>query len=139
MILPEGSDGYVNYCDASIVGLDCVLMQRDKVISYASRKLKVHEKNYKTHDIELAAVVFALKIWRHYLYGVHVDVFTDHNILQYVFTQKDLNLRKRRWLEFLKDYDMSVHYNPEKVNVVADVLSRLSMGSVAHVEEKKRS
>ena len=83
-----------------------VLMQRDKVISYASRKLKVHEKNYPTHDLELAAVVFALKIWRHYLYGVHVDVFTDHKNLQYVFTQKELNLRQRRYLEFLKDYDM---------------------------------
>ena len=78
LTLPEGSDGYVIYCDASRVGLGCVLMQRDKVISYAFRKLKVHEKNYPTHDLELAAVVFALKIWRHYLYGVHVDVFTDH-------------------------------------------------------------
>ena len=81
LTLPEGSDGYVIYCDASRVGLGCVLMQRDKVISYASRKLKVHEKNYKTHDIELAAVVFALKIWRHHFYGVHVDFFTNHKIL----------------------------------------------------------
>ena len=96
MTLPEGSDGYVIYCDASRVGLGCVLMQRDKVISYASRKLKVHEKNYPTHDLELTAVVFALKIWRHYLYGVHVDVFTDHKSLQYVFTQKELNLCQRR-------------------------------------------
>ena len=138
LTLPEGSDGYVIYCDASRVGLGCVLMQRDKVISYASRKLKVHEKNYPTHDLELAAVVFALKIWRHYLYGVHVDVFTDHKSLQYVFTQKELNLRQRRWLEFLKDYDMSVHYHPGKANVVADALSRLSMGSVAHVEEERK-
>ena len=111
-------------------------MQQNKVIAYASRQLKVCEKNYQTHDLELAAVVFALQIWRYYLYAVHVDVFTDHNILQYVFTQKDLNLRKRRWLEFLKDYDMSVHYHPGKANVVPDALSRLSMGSVAHVEEK---
>ena len=96
LTLPEGSDCYVIYCDASRVGLGCVLMQRDKVISYASRKLKVHEKNYPTHDLELAAVVFALKIWRHYLYGVHVDVFTDHKSLQYVFTQKELNLCQRR-------------------------------------------
>ena len=73
------------------LALSCVLMQRDKVISYASRKLKVHEKNYPTHDLELTAVVFALKIWRHYLYGVHVDVLTDHKSLQYVFTQKELN------------------------------------------------
>ncbi|WMV56467.1 hypothetical protein MTR67_049852, partial [Solanum verrucosum] len=95
-------------------------MQSGKVIAYASRQLKVHEKNYPTHDLELAAVVFALKIWRHYLYGVHVDIFIDHKNLQYVFTQKDLNLRQRRWLEFLKDYDMSVHYHPGKANVVAD-------------------
>ena len=81
LTLPRGSDG----CDASRVGLGCVLMQIDKVISCASRKLKVHEKNYPIHDLELAAVVFALKIWRH-LYGVHVDVFTDHKSLQYVFT-----------------------------------------------------
>ncbi|WMV45946.1 hypothetical protein MTR67_039331 [Solanum verrucosum] len=112
LTLPEGSDGYVIYCDASRVGLGCVLMQRGKVIAYASRQLKVHERNYPTHDLELAAVVFALKIWRHYLYGVHVDVFTDHKSLQYMFTQKELNLRQRRWLEFLKDYDMSVHYHP---------------------------
>ncbi|WMV45601.1 hypothetical protein MTR67_038986, partial [Solanum verrucosum] len=113
-------EGFVVYCDASRVGLGCLLMQNGKVIAYASRQLKVHEKNYPTHDLELAAVVFALKIWHHYLYGVHVDVFTDHKSLQYVFTQKDLNLRRRRWLEFLKDYDMSVHYHPDKANVVAD-------------------
>ncbi|WMV45323.1 hypothetical protein MTR67_038708, partial [Solanum verrucosum] len=113
-------EGFVVYCDASRVGLGCVLMQNGKVIAYASRQLKVHEKNYPTHDLELAAVVFALKIWRHYLYGVHVDVFTDNKSLQYVFTQKDLNLRQRKWLEFLKDYDMSVHYHPGKANVVAD-------------------
>ena len=93
LTLLEGLDGYVIYCDASRVGLGCVLMQRDKVISYASRKLKVHEKNYPTHDLELAVVVFLLKIWRHHLYGVHVDVFTDHKRLQYVFTQKDSNFR----------------------------------------------
>ena len=92
LTLRDGSDGYVIYFDASSVFLGCVLMQRDRVISYASRKLKVHEKNYPTHDLELAAVVFALKIWRHYLYCVHVDVFTDHRSLQYVFTQKELNL-----------------------------------------------
>ncbi|KAH0669578.1 hypothetical protein KY285_023739 [Solanum tuberosum] len=133
--LPDGLEGFVVYCDASHIGLGCVLMQSGKVIAYASRQLKVHEKNYPTHDLELAAVVFALKIWRHYLYGVHVDIFTDHKNLQYVFTQKDLNLRQRRWLEFLKDYDMSVHYHPGKANVVADALSRVSMGSLAHVEE----
>ena len=96
LTLPKGSDGYVIYCDASRVGLDYVVMQRDKVIAYASRQLKVHDKNYPIHYLEFAAVVFALKIWRHYLYGVHVDVLTYHKILQYVFTQKELNLHKRR-------------------------------------------
>ena len=102
-------------------------MQSDKVISYASRKLNVHEKNYPTHDLELAEMVFVLKIWRHYLYDVHVDVFNDYKSLQYVFTQKELNLRQRRKLEFLKDYDMSVHYHHGKTNVVADALSKLYM------------
>ena len=86
LTLPDGVDGFVVYCDASRVGLGCVLMQKGKVIAYASRQLKPHEKNYPTYDLELAAVVFALKIWRHYLYGVYVDVFTDHKSLQYVFT-----------------------------------------------------
>ncbi|KAH0661218.1 hypothetical protein KY284_026149 [Solanum tuberosum] len=113
-------------------------MRRGKVIVYASRQLKVHEKNYLTHDLKLAAVVFALKIWRYYLYGVHIDVFTDHKSLQYVFTQKELNLRQRKCLEFLKVYDMSVHYHPGKANVVADALSRLTMGSVAHAEEERK-
>ena len=138
LTLPDGVDGFVVYCDASRVGLGCVLMQKGKVIAYASRQLKPHEKNYPTHDLELAAVVFALKIWRHYLYGVHVDVFTDHKSLQYVFTQRELNLRQRRWLELLKDYDMSVLYHPGKANVVADALSRVSMGSVSHVVEGKK-
>ena len=89
--LPEGLEGFVVYCDASRVGLGCVLMQNGKVIAYASRQLKVHEKNYPTHDLELAAVVFALNIWRHYLYGVHVDVFTDHKSLQCVFTLKKIS------------------------------------------------
>ncbi|KAH0685610.1 hypothetical protein KY290_017106 [Solanum tuberosum] len=138
LTLPEGTDGFVLYCDVSGIGLGCVLMQNGKVIAYASRQLKVHEKNYPTHDIELAAVIFGLNIWRHYLYGVHVDVFTDHKILQYVFNQKDLNLCQRRWLELLKYYNMSVLYHSGKANVVADSLSRLSMGSVAHTEEEKK-
>nr|ABI34336.1 hypothetical protein SDM1_41t00011 [Solanum demissum] len=137
LTLLEGTDGFVVYYDTCQVGLGCVFMQHGKVIAYASRQLKIHEK-YLTHDLELAAVVFALKIWRHYLYGVHMDVFTDHKSLQYVFSQKDLNLRQRRWLELLKDYDMSVLYHPGKANVVADTLSRLYMGSVAHVEDKKK-
>ena len=135
--LPDGLEGFVVYCDASRFGLGCVLMQNGKVIAYASRQLKVHEKNYPTHDLELATMVFALKIWHHYLYGVHVDVSADHKSLQYVFTQKDLNLRQRIWLELLKDYDMSVHYHPDNANIVADALSRVSMGSLAHVDSMK--
>ena len=98
----------------------------------------MHERNYPAHDLELAVVVFALKIWRHYLYGVHVDVYTDHKSIQYVFTQKELNLRQRRWLELLKHYDMSVLYHPGKDNVVADALSCMTLGSVSHVEKDKK-
>ena len=99
-------------------------MQEKNVIAYASRQLKVHEHNYLTHDLELAAVVFALKQWRHYLYGVKCELYTDHRSLQYVFTQKDLNLTQRRWMELLKDYDITILYHPGKANVVADSLSR---------------
>ena len=98
-------------------------MQEKNIIAYASRQLKVHERNYLTHDLELIAVVFALKQWRHYLYGVKCEVYTDHRSLQYVFTQKDLNLRQRRWMELLKDYDITILYHPGKENVVADALS----------------
>ncbi|GKF43285.1 putative reverse transcriptase domain-containing protein, partial [Tanacetum coccineum] len=99
-------------------------MQRDKVIAYASRQLKIHEKNYTTHDLELGAVVFALKIWRHYLYGTKCTVFTDHKSLQHILDQKELNMRQRRWLELLSDYDCEIRYHPGKANVVADALSR---------------
>ena len=116
LTLSEGTDGFVVYFDASRVALGFFLMQQGKVIVYASRKLKVHEKNCPTHDLELAAVVFALKIWRLYLYGVHVDVFTNHKSLQYVFIKKALNLRQRRWLEILKDYDICVIYHLDKAN-----------------------
>ena len=138
LTLPEGPDGYVIYCDASGVGLGCVLMQHGKVIAYASRQLRKHEKNYPTHDLELAVVVHALKIWRHYLYGVHVDIYTDHKSLQYIFKQKELNLRQRRWLELLKDYDVDILYHPGKENVVADALSRKSMGSLTDVQPEGR-
>ena len=115
-------------------------MQEKNVIAYASRQLKVHERNYPTHDLELAAVVFALKQWRHYLYGVKCEVYTDHHSLQYVFTQKDLNLRQRRWMELLKDYDITILYHPGKANGVADALSRKagSMGSLAHLQVSRR-
>jgi len=122
--LPEGTENFVVYCDASHQGLGCVLMQRDKVIAYASRQLKVHEKNYTTHDLELGAVVFALKIWRHYLYGTKCVVYTDHKSLQHIFDQKMLNMRQRRWVELLNDYDCEIRYHPGKANVVADALSR---------------
>jgi hypothetical protein len=105
-------------------GLGAVLMQRDKVIAYASRQLKKHEENYTTHDLELGAIVFALKIWRHYLYGTKCIVFTDHKSLQHILDQKDLNMRQRRWIELLSDYDCEIRYHPGKANVVADALSR---------------
>ncbi|GJZ35764.1 putative nucleotidyltransferase, ribonuclease H [Tanacetum coccineum] len=124
LALPEGSDDFVVYCDASIKGLGDVLMQRMKVIAYASRQLKVHEKNYTTHDLELGAVVFALKIWRRYLYGTKCVVFTDHKSLQHILNQKELNMRQRRWIELLSDYDCEIRYHPGKANVVADALSR---------------
>ncbi|GKA88781.1 reverse transcriptase domain-containing protein [Tanacetum coccineum] len=124
LALPEGSEDFIAYCDASKKGLGAVLMQREKVIAYASRQLKIHEKNYTTHDLELGAVVFALKIWRHYLYGTKCTVFTDHKSLQHILDQKELNMRQRRWLELLSDYDCDIRYHPGKANVVADALSR---------------
>ena len=114
------------YCDASKMGLGCVLMQDGRVIAYASCQLKKHEVNYPTHDLELAAVDHALKIWRHYLLGNKVHIFTDHKSLKYIFTQSELNMRQRRWLELIKDYNLEVHYHPGKANVVADALSRKS-------------
>ncbi|KAJ9536431.1 hypothetical protein OSB04_un000389 [Centaurea solstitialis] len=124
LALPEGTDNFVVYCDASHQGLGCVLMQNEKVIAYASRELKVHEKNYTTHDLELGAVVFALKIWRHYLYGTKCTILTDHKSLQHIFDQKMLNMRQRRWVELLSDYDCEIKYHPGKANVVTDALSR---------------
>ncbi|KAI3814153.1 hypothetical protein L1987_18900 [Smallanthus sonchifolius] len=124
LTLPNGNDDLVVYCDASNQGLGCVLMQRGKVISYASRQLKIHEKNYTTHDLELGAVVFALKILRHYLYGTKYVVFTDHKSHQHIFNEKELNMSQRRWVELLNDYDCEIRYHPGKANVVADALSR---------------
>ncbi|GJR62536.1 reverse transcriptase domain-containing protein [Tanacetum coccineum] len=122
--LPDGLEDFVVYCDAFGIGLGCMLMQRGKVIAYASRQLKIHEKNYTTHDLELGAVVFALKIWRHYLYWTKSVIYTDHKSLQHIFSQKELNMRQRRWIELFNDYDCEIRYHPGKANVVTDSLSR---------------
>ena len=129
--LPESGKRFTLYTDASRIGLGCVLMQEGKVIAYGSRQLKKHERNYPTHDLELAAVVFALKSWRHCLYGESCDIYTDHKSLKYIFTQKELNLRQRQWLELIKDYDVTIQYHPGKANVVADALSRTGVPKVA--------
>nr|GEY24625.1 reverse transcriptase [Tanacetum cinerariifolium] len=133
LTLPSGSGGFQIYSDASKKVLGCVLMKHGKVIAYASRQLKPYEVNYPTHDLELAAVFFALKIWRHYLYGESCDIFTDHKSLKYIFTQRELNMRQRHWLELLKDYDTNIQYHPGKANVVADALSRKS-GMIAGIK-----
>jgi ribonuclease HI len=116
LVLPDLTKKFDIYCDASRQGLGCVLMQEGQVVSYASRQLR-------KHDLELAAVVHALKIWRHYLIGYQCEIYSDHKSLKYIFTQNDLNLRQRRWLELIKDYDRGINYHPGKVNVVADALS----------------
>jgi hypothetical protein len=123
----ESGKSFTVYTDASRIGFGCVLMQDGKVIAYGSRQLKKHERNYPTHDLELAAMVFALKSWRHYLYGETCDIYTDHKSLKYIFTQKELNMRQRRWLELIKDYDLTIQYHPGKANVAADALSRISV------------
>ncbi|WVZ80151.1 LOW QUALITY PROTEIN: hypothetical protein U9M48_027650 [Paspalum notatum var. saurae] len=119
LTLPDLTKSFTVYCDASKEGLGCVPMQEGKVIAYASRRLRKHEVNYPTHDLELAAVVHALKIWRHYLFGNKCEIYTDHKSLKYIFTQNELNMRQRRWLELIKDYDLEIHYHPGKANVRA--------------------
>ena len=133
LTLPSGRGGFVIYSDASYQGLGCVLMQNGKVIAYASRQLRPHEGSYPVHDLELAAVVFALKIWRHHLYGETFQIFTDHKSLKYLMSQKELNMRQRRWMELLKDYDCTIEYHPGKANVVADALSRKAGSSLKHL------
>ena len=108
-------------------------MQSGRVVAYGSRQLKNHEQNYPTHDMELAAVGFALKIWRHYLYGKEFEVYSDYKSLKYIFTQRDLNMRQHIWMEFLDDYDFTLHYHLGKANVVADVLSQKSRGVLASI------
>nr|GEW96081.1 putative reverse transcriptase domain-containing protein [Tanacetum cinerariifolium] len=124
LALPKGSKDFVVYCDASLRGFEAVLMQQEKVIAYASRQLRTHEENYMTHDLELGGVVFALRLLRHYLYGMKCVVYTDHKSFQYNFDKKELNMRQRRWIELLSDYDCEIRYHPGKANVVADALSR---------------
>jgi hypothetical protein len=133
---PDNTKPFEVYCDASGTRLGCVLIQDNRVIAYASRALRPHEQNYPTHDLELAAVVHALKIWRHYLIGAHYNIYTDHKSLKYIFTQADLNMRQRRWLELIKDYDLEVHYHPSKANVVADALSQKAQCNCMTMDSK---
>jgi hypothetical protein len=133
---PDNAKSFDVYCDASTTGLGCVLMQDNRVIAYASRALRPHEQNYPTHDLELAAVVHALKIWRHYLMGAHCNIYTDHKSLKYIFTQADLNMRQRRWLELINDYYLDVHYHPGKAIVVADALSRKAQCNCVTMDSK---
>jgi hypothetical protein len=128
----------VVYCDASRQGLGWVWMQDNRVVAYASRQLRDHEQNYPTHDLELADVVHALKIWRHYKIGNKCEVYTDHKSLKYFFTQSELNMRQRRWLELIKDYQMEIHYHLGKANVVADALSRKSYCNLLTGEEMSK-
>src|SRR4051812_32720743 len=123
---PDTKMDFDIYCDASRQGLGCILMQDRHVVAYASRQLRPHEENYPTHDLELAVVVHALKTWRHYLLGNHYQIYSDHQSLRYIFTQPDLNLRQRHWIELIKGYDVGISYTLGKANVMADVLSRKS-------------
>jgi hypothetical protein len=126
LTMPDMEKLFLIYCEASGQGLGCVLMQEGHVVVYASRQLRKHEEKYPTNDMELVVVVLALKIWRHYIIGKRCEVYLDHKSLKYIFTQSDLNLSQRRWLELIKDYDLGINYYPGKANVVVDALSRWS-------------
>ena len=126
LVPPDFSKDFIIYCDASRQGLGCILMQDRHVIAYASRQLRPHEENYPTHDLELAAVVYALLTWRHYLLGNRCEIYTDPKSLKYIFTQPDLNLGQRRWVELITDYDLGITYTMGKANVMEDALSRQS-------------
>ncbi|RVX14880.1 Retrovirus-related Pol polyprotein from transposon 17.6 [Vitis vinifera] len=136
--IPSGLGGFVVYSDVSRQGLGCVLMQHGKFVVYTSRQLKPYERNYPTHELELAIVAFALKIWRHFLFGETCEIFTYHKSLKYLFSQKELNMRQRRWIELLKDYDCIIQYHPGKANVVANALSKKSVGSLAAIRGCQR-
>ncbi|XP_070046306.1 uncharacterized protein [Nicotiana tomentosiformis] len=135
LVLPTGLGSYMVYCDASYIGLSVVLMEDGRVIAYTSRQLKLHEKNDPIHDLELAAIVHVLKIWRHYLFGVSCEVYTDHWSLQYLFKQKDLNLRQRRWLDLVKDYNITILYHPGKANALSRKV--VSMGSLTYISVRE--
>ena len=137
LVPPDTSKPFQIFCDASLQGLGAVLMQEKQVVAYASRQLKTHEINYPTHDLELAAVVFALKVWRHYLLGNRCEIFSDHKSLKYIFTQPDLNLRQRRWIEAINDFDLTINYTPGKANVMADALSRKAYVNNLMMEEQQ--
>jgi hypothetical protein len=126
LVMPDMEKSFSIYCDVSGQGFGCVLMQDGHVIAYASWQLGKHETHYPTHDLELAVVVHALKIWRHYLMGKRYELYMDQKRLKYIFTQSNLNLRQRRWLELIKDYDLGINYHPGKANVVAEALRRRS-------------
>ena len=125
------------YCAASKDGLGYIMIQSGRVVAYGSKQIKNHEQNYPTHDLELAAIVFALKILRHYFYGEQFEVFSDHKSLKYIFTQRDLKMSQRKWMEYLEDYDFTLYYHPGKANVVADALSRKSRGVLASVASQE--
>jgi hypothetical protein len=124
--MPDMEKQFSIYCDASGQGIGCVLMQDGHVVAYASRQLRKHEQHYPTHDLELAAVVHDLKIWRHYLIRKRCEVYLDHKSLKFIFIEPDLNLRQGRWLELIKDYDLGINYRPGKANVVTDALSYMA-------------
>jgi hypothetical protein len=126
LTMPDMEKLFLIYCNASGQGLGCVLMQDGHVVAYASRQLRKHEDKYPTHDLELAAVVHALKIWRRYIIGKRCEVHLDYKRLKYIFTQPNLNQRQRRWLELIMDYDLGINYHLGKANVVVDALSRRS-------------
>ena len=136
-IVLDREQGYTVYCDASRAGRRCILMQSGRVVAYGSRQLKNHEQNYPTHNMELAVVVFALNIWRYYLYGEEFEVYSDHKSVKYIFTQQDLNMRQYRWMEILDDYDFTLHYHPGKANVVANELKRKSRGALASIASRE--
>ena len=134
LTIPSSSSIFVVCSDASHQDLGCVLMQDGKVVAYDSRQLKPYERNYPTHDLELTTVIFSLKIWGHFLFGKTCEIYTDHKSLKHLFSQKELNMRQRRWLEVLKNYDCIIQYHPRKTNLIDDALSRNSIGFLAAIK-----